>query len=186
MVVASDHALSGAGMTGLGFLFAAIGCLLVPSRARPGPQREQVISHAHRAYLAEDVACAVRAGLPVATALSLAAVHVPESIAQQARAVASALSMGIAPELAWHGTSFADLATIHTRSTATGSSFAAELTDYAADLRDQAVAQLTTRAERAGVLIVAPLGLCFLPAFLCLGIAPTILGLLSRLSPIFS
>jgi pilus assembly protein TadC len=32
-------------------------------------------------------------------------------------------------------------------------------------------------AERAGVLIAGPLGLCFLPAFVCLGIVPVVVGL---------
>ena len=33
----------------------------------------------------------------------------------------------------------------------------------------------------AGVLMTAPLGVCFLPAFLCLGLAPVVLGLLGQL-----
>ena len=33
------------------------------------------------------------------------------------------------------------------------------------------------RAERAGVLVTGPLGLCFLPAFLALGIVPVVVGL---------
>jgi hypothetical protein len=32
-------------------------------------------------------------------------------------------------------------------------------------------------AERAAVLIAGPLGLCFLPAFVCLGIVPVVAGL---------
>ena len=36
-------------------------------------------------------------------------------------------------------------------------------------------------AGRAGVAMTAPLGLCFLPAFLCLGLAPVVVGLLSTL-----
>ena len=32
-------------------------------------------------------------------------------------------------------------------------------------------------SQRAAVLITAPLGLCFLPAFLVLGIAPVVIGL---------
>ena len=32
-------------------------------------------------------------------------------------------------------------------------------------------------AERAGVLVTGPLGLCFLPAFLCLGVVLVVLGL---------
>jgi len=37
------------------------------------------------------------------------------------------------------------------------------------------------RAQRAAVLIAGPLGLCFLPAFMFLGIAPVIAGLAGRL-----
>ena len=38
-------------------------------------------------------------------------------------------------------------------------------------------AQATARAERAGVLIALPLTLCFLPAFLVLGLAPVVISL---------
>jgi hypothetical protein len=31
--------------------------------------------------------------------------------------------------------------------------------------------------RRAGVWVLAPLGLCFLPAFLCLGVVPLVLGI---------
>lgn len=38
-------------------------------------------------------------------------------------------------------------------------------------------------AERAGVLVTGPLGLCFLPAFLCLGVVPVVLGLAGSVLP---
>jgi pilus assembly protein TadC len=31
--------------------------------------------------------------------------------------------------------------------------------------------------RRAGVWVLAPLGLCFLPAFVCLGVVPLVLGI---------
>ncbi|GAA3052438.1 hypothetical protein GCM10020000_37450 [Streptomyces olivoverticillatus] len=37
------------------------------------------------------------------------------------------------------------------------------------------------RARRAGVLATAPLGLCFLPAFLTVGLMPVLIGLASHL-----
>ena len=49
----------------------------------------------------------------------------------------------------------------------------AEATRLRAALVDTAEA----RAQRTAVLITAPLGLCFLPAFLVLGIAPVVIGL---------
>jgi pilus assembly protein TadC len=45
--------------------------------------------------------------------------------------------------------------------------------------RDDAEDAAAASAERAGVLISGPLGLCFLPAFLALGIVPVVIGLAS-------
>jgi pilus assembly protein TadC len=45
------------------------------------------------------------------------------------------------------------------------------------ELRADARAAAVARAQRAGVWAVAPLGLCFLPAFACLGIVPVIVGI---------
>jgi len=47
----------------------------------------------------------------------------------------------------------------------------------AAEARAQARADGEQRARRVGVLVVAPLGLCFLPAFVLLGVVPVVAGL---------
>ena len=47
----------------------------------------------------------------------------------------------------------------------------------ATQTREEAADAARAAAERASVLIAAPLGLCYLPAFLCLGIVPVIAGL---------
>jgi hypothetical protein len=44
-------------------------------------------------------------------------------------------------------------------------------------MRAELVDGAQASAQRAGVLITGPLGLCFLPAFLVLGIAPVVAGL---------
>ena len=54
------------------------------------------------------------------------------------------------------------------------------MTELAADGRIQVEHLAAASAERAGVLISGPLGLCFLPAFICLGIIPVVVGLASR------
>lgn len=51
----------------------------------------------------------------------------------------------------------------------------------AVDLREAAAARAQSAAARAGVLAVLPLGLCFLPAYLLLGVVPAVLGLVARL-----
>ena len=48
--------------------------------------------------------------------------------------------------------------------------------------REEARQESARAAGRAGVLMTAPLGVCFLPAFLCLGLAPVVLGLLGHLT----
>ena len=53
--------------------------------------------------------------------------------------------------------------------------------EQAALIRRGQAERASAAAGRAGVLITAPLGLCFLPAFLCLGLAPAVIGLLGTL-----
>lgn len=47
----------------------------------------------------------------------------------------------------------------------------------AASARAEAGAEASRVARRAGVMAVGPLGLCFLPAFVVLGVVPAIVGL---------
>ncbi|WP_187774239.1 type II secretion system F family protein [Lolliginicoccus suaedae] len=69
------------------------------------------------------------------------------------------------------------------RSHRTGTQLTATSRSAAQALRDDEHHAATARAERASVLIAAPLGLCFLPAFLCLGIIPVVVGLATQLVP---
>jgi pilus assembly protein TadC len=50
-------------------------------------------------------------------------------------------------------------------------------------LRSEADAVATARAERAAVMVAGPLGLCFLPAFVCLGVLPVVVGLADGMLP---
>ncbi|MCU1621436.1 MAG: hypothetical protein JWL79_281, partial [Frankiales bacterium] len=47
----------------------------------------------------------------------------------------------------------------------------------AADARRRQAVDAHRRAARAGVLAVLPLGACFLPAFVLLGVVPAVIGL---------
>ena len=62
-----------------------------------------------------------------------------------------------------------------------GAPVAAAVARLAAEAREQARGRGVRRAERAGVLAVAPLGLCFLPAFVLLGVVPVVAGLVGPL-----
>ena len=63
------------------------------------------------------------------------------------------------------------------RSASSGAALADGVADLADQSRHDAAHTAAAAAERAGVLIAGPLGLCFLPAFVCLGIVPVVAGL---------
>ncbi|MER7400874.1 type II secretion system F family protein, partial [Streptomyces sp. NPDC000151] len=53
----------------------------------------------------------------------------------------------------------------------------------AADLRSEWGRAATEAARKAGVLVTLPLAVCFLPAFLTVGVAPVLVGLAQDLLP---
>lgn len=55
------------------------------------------------------------------------------------------------------------------------------VTRLAAELRADRARDGAARARRAAVLVTGPLGLCFLPAFLAVGVAPVVIGLAESL-----
>ncbi|MFC4034582.1 type II secretion system F family protein [Streptomyces polygonati] len=63
------------------------------------------------------------------------------------------------------------------RAATTGSAPVAEMARLAADCRALRARSALARARRAAVLATAPLGVCFLPAFLLVGVAPVVMGL---------
>jgi Flp pilus assembly protein TadB len=56
------------------------------------------------------------------------------------------------------------------------------VTRLAAELRAGQARAATAKARRAAVLVTGPLGLCFLPAFLAVGVAPVVMGLARSLT----
>ena len=100
-------------------------------------------------------------------------------------AVAAMLSLGAEPGTAWRiadlDEDLAPLAAAARRSAAGGGRLAQAVREHAAQLRQETAAASARAAGRAGVLMTAPLGVGFLPAVLCLGLAPVVVGLLGQL-----
>lgn len=67
------------------------------------------------------------------------------------------------------------------RAARTGAPASEPVSRLASALREDRARQATARAQRAAVLITAPVGLCFLPAFLAIGVAPVVIGMASGL-----
>jgi Flp pilus assembly protein TadB len=129
----------------------------------------------------ELLAVCLRAGLPVVTALSAATEPVAGPTGRQLRRVAGLLALGADPATAWAGTvevpALGVFARAAGRSAGTGAALAHVAAAEAERLRAELLDSAQARAQRAAVHITGPLGLCFLPAFLVLGVAPVVIGL---------
>ena len=176
----ADH--RGAAVT---FLLLALAVLVAPMpgraierlrpRAHDPPQRQK--ADGERAADWDLLAACLRAGLPVLTAIQ--AVGIAE-LGQ----VAELLRLGADPVTAWAPAldqpATAVLARAARRTARSGAALARQTTELAGRTRAEAVDRAEARAQRAAVAVAAPLALCFLPAFLCLGVAPVVLGLADR------
>ncbi|MFI8069783.1 type II secretion system F family protein [Streptomyces sp. NPDC086033] len=69
------------------------------------------------------------------------------------------------------------LARLLERADVTGLPAAVPVAALAADARADWGRTATARARRAAVLVTAPVGLCFLPAFIAVGVLPIVIGL---------
>ncbi|EOM74800.1 type II secretion system F family protein [Rhodococcus rhodnii] len=126
-------------------------------------------------------AACLRAGLPVATAARAAVPAAPPVLAGVLREAADLLALGADAELAWAAAARVSategLARAVRRSARSGAALSGAVTELSTEARAAAEDGAAAAAERAGVLIAGPLGLCFLPAFVCLGIVPVVVGL---------
>lgn len=133
----------------------------------------------------ELLAACLRAGMPVAVAVRAVADGLGAPAGAALRRTAELLALGADPAQAWQPTlecpATARLARAAARSGRGGTALAESLTRLATEMRAGAQARSEARAQRAGVLIAAPLGLCFLPAFLALGVVPVLIGLAAGL-----
>ncbi|MFE3452043.1 type II secretion system F family protein [Nonomuraea sp. NPDC059194] len=126
------------------------------------------------------VAC-LQAGQPVSAATEIAATAVGGPLGQRLAWVSGQLRLGADPEPAWMALarepSMGPLARAMSRAAQSGAPIADVLTRLADDARQASRTASLAAARRVGVQAVAPLGLCFLPAFVLLGVIPVVAGL---------
>jgi Flp pilus assembly protein TadB len=143
-------------------------------------------ARAERAGLVQELpgacdllAVCLSAGVPVASALAAVAAAVPVPLGPRLVATANLYRFGAEPRRAWADVPdvLAPLGRVLVRAGESGAAVAPALRSLAADCRTEARAAAEAGVRRAGVWILAPLGLCFLPAFVCLGVVPLVLGI---------
>lgn len=193
-VAAAGLLLAGKGAVAAPLL---VGAVLVAARTR----RRRAAEAARSAQVARDLprtadllATCLSAGLPPADAVTVVSEVVDGPVAELLRPVSTALRAGVDPALAWHRAGAADagtgrgdaeapvhrLARAFARAASTGAPLADTLTGVADDERLRLRWAAEASARRAGVRAVGPLAVCFLPAFLLLGVVPVVAGVAAQ------
>ncbi|WP_343232777.1 type II secretion system F family protein [Verrucosispora sp. SN26_14.1] len=148
----------------------------------PADRNRRLRAVADLPLAADLLAAALRAGAPVERSVLAVADALGGPLADRLGRVGRTLQLGGGPQEAW-----AHLATVPgaervgaaaIRSASSGAALAGALTRLADDLRADRAIAIESAARRAGVLIVLPLGLCFLPAFILAGLVPVIVAVL--------
>jgi pilus assembly protein TadC len=133
------------------------------------------------------LAVCLRAGMPLVGALEAVAEALPGPFSGDLSRVAGLLRLGSPPTTAWSGLAqdpdLAAVAAAAGRSAESGSRLAASFERLAVERRSALAAAGEASARKAGVVAMAPLALCFLPAFVCLGLVPIVLSLASEVLP---
>lgn len=186
LVVGGGLALSVTGLPGLllGVLAGAAGHRWLPDP----PSEEERRRHREEAQLLEQLpltadllAGCLSSWCAPATAAEAVAEALGGPMANRLARVAAEIRTGADAEDSWgrFGSEpvLAPLGRCLVRASASGAPPAAGLARLAEGCRLAATTAAQGRVRRAGVLAAAPLGLCFLPAFVLIGVVPVVAGL---------
>lgn len=160
----------------------AVGCVRVLSRLEPRAVRLRRARILTELPIAIDLlAACLRGGGAWHESVEAVADAVGGPLGTDLARVAARIRLGADPAEEWlslaSDPTLAPLGRAAARAATGGAPLAATLARLARDQRRTARAAASARARTAGVRAVAPLGLCFLPAFVLLGIVPAVAGI---------
>ncbi len=169
-------------------------CRLAAFRSGAGPGRA-ALADPELPFAIDLLAVCLRAGMPTSTALRAVAnvlsgkgsagrrttgQALPGAAVVLSR-VAAATELGSESAIAWQDwighPVYGRLARALVVTGESGSAVAGRLEAVSQLMRTAAGQQSMERGQRVGVALMAPLGLCFLPAFVCLGVVPVVVGI---------
>lgn len=134
---------------------------------------------------ADLMAACLAAGSSLVDALSAALAATGPWLSARGEPVVAALRSGANAAEAWSDWLsddwLAPVARTCVRTAGSGAATAAELTRVAARMRAARRTQSHQRVARAAVWVVLPLGVCFLPAFVVVGVVPLVISLLQQM-----
>ena len=150
-----------------------------PEAAPPGPATVE-----EAAAALGLVAAALRGGVGAVEALEAVAAVDPGAAGRELAVVAAAHRWGQPPDQAWAhvGPGWAAAGVAWHAAHCAGAAPASLLVAAAARMRAEESRRVEASVYRAGVLLVLPLGACFLPGFVATTVAPVVLHLLGGLA----
>ncbi len=156
------------------------------------PRADRARSLTELAVAADLLSVTLRAGLPVGVAVSRVGEALEGPLSGQLVQIGRELQAGISPRQAWQRLAIAGsakgsvpgparrLVNAAQRTADSGAAMSGALSRCADDIRADAAHARQAHAQRMGVLLVFPLGLCFLPAFIFGGLVPVVLAVLGE------
>jgi Flp pilus assembly protein TadB len=160
----------------------------LPTASLAAERAGAVVATAAAPLALDLLAACLEAGESPARALSLVATCVDEPLSGDLSSVGRALDLGATAEQAWAITSLSSVPALRAaadrfvHAEESGAALAPALVAVAESERAKRRAARAIAAKRVGVLAVGPLGLCFLPAFVLVGVVPVVAGLFGQLS----
>lgn len=182
-------ALAGAGPVGAVIGIAAavvLPRLLARAEPRDATQTRRAIA-ADLPWVLDLLAATARAGTPVVETLAVVGHAVGGELGRRLVLVHGHLAVGAPPDAAWDevshagGEALSPVGEAFVAATIDGSRLAGRLEDQARDARAATAATALADAQQVGVRAVLPLGLCFLPAFIAVGVVPVVAAALGQL-----
>ena len=145
-----------------------------------------------RELLAQQLPCgvqllatALRAGTDIESAMALVAAALPGPFAEELAVLGRRLRLGVPPAQVWASvpadSELGPLARTLGRAQETGASVAQVMDALAVELQGRRRSAVERAAKSVDVRASAPLGVCFLPAFMVLGVAPLVAGVFDSL-----
>lgn len=139
------------------------------------------------AQVCDLLAVCLDAGRPPRTALRVVCGVVTGPVAEELAAVLQRIDLGVDEAEAWAGLStvpgYREVGRDLARSVRSGLGLAGLLRQHAVDARKTLASEALVRARAAGVKSVVPLMVCFLPAFIALGVVPLFGSLVAAMLP---
>lgn len=151
----------------------------------PGTVRRRARLESDLPVAVDLLVAAFAAGAAPGPALGLVADALAGPVGEELAALRHRLELGAEPGLVWRDLArhpqLGPLGRALGRAQQSGSSVTSAGERLAAELRDRSRAEVESRARSVSTKAAAPLGACFLPAFVLLGIVPLIAGLVGSM-----